>query len=404
MSKRLFFVWFAGFAFFIILWLIQPSWMVIAGLFLFVLIWTYRIYRLFDQKQKSLQLSSQLQYDRLTKEHQLKNQQLETLMKHIPSPMALIDLQGDFVLFNDNFRRLTQGNHPSTYTNTTIPLPIRNFIRESYLNEKSTYQILRYLSTDYQAISIPIFQVNRYAGMLIVLQDITPALEKERMQKRFIADASHELKTPISAIKGMVEILNRPGFDDQETSREFLTQISVEINRLQGIVEDMLTMSKIHANKLILDLQPVDITAIVNQAASTIRPVLLAKQITYIGPSKAVRTVFADGKQLIQAFDNLLHNAAQYTFNGKITVNIEENEREYIISFKDTGIGIEEQDLPYIFERFYRSAQDRARTKGGSGLGLAIVKSIITAHQGRVEVYSKINEGTTFNVILPKIN
>lgn len=404
MNKRLFLEWFVGFAFFMILWILRPTWVVVIGLFLFMLLWTYRVYRFFEQRQKSFELISSLQYDRLTKEHQLKNQQLETLMRHIPSPLALIDLQGDFVIFNDNFRRLTQGESPVSYTDVRIPLPIRNFIRESYLNEKSTYQILRYQSTDYQAISIPIFQLNRYAGMLIVLQDITPALEKERMQKRFIADASHELKTPISAIKGMVEILNRPEFEDEETAKEFLVQIALEVNRLQGIVEDMLTMSKIHANKLILDLQPVDITAIVDQAVATIRPVLLAKQIAYKGPTKALRTVFADGKQLIQVFDNLLHNAAQYTSNGMITVTIEENEKEYLISIKDTGVGIEEKDLPYIFERFYRSAQDRARSKGGSGLGLAIVKSIITAHQGRVEVFSKVNEGTTFTVVLPKIN
>jgi two-component system, OmpR family, phosphate regulon sensor histidine kinase PhoR len=373
-------------------------------LFIFNALWLFLFWQ--DIKSKISRSESFLtsQLTASTKDNILKSQQLATLITHIPSPLALVDMQGELVIINDRFKSLMIESEPViNFQSQGLPVDVRYFIRESYLNESPNYKTIHYNGIDYQALSIPVRNINRYGGCLIILQDITRVLEGERLQKRFIADASHELKTPIASIKGMAEILNRPTFDDEATRKEFLLQISKEVNRLETVVSDLLFISKMSSNKMYLDIQKNDITVIIRQAFDSLRSEFVKKNVVFDFKDKEV-FVETDMKQMYQVFSNLLSNAIQYTDHGHVQVMIERNLENVIIRMTDTGSGITEADLPFVFERFYRSSSDRSRDSGGSGLGLAIVKSIVNAHGGQISVSSHINQGTTFIIDLPIIN
>lgn len=373
-------------------------------LFIFNALWLFLFWQ--DIKSKISRSESFLtnQLTASTKDNILKSQQLATLITHIPSPLALVDMQGELVIINDRFKSLMKESEPViNFQSQGLPVDVRYFIRESYLNESPNYKTIHYNGVDYQALSIPVRNINRYGGCLIILQDITRVLEGERLQKRFIADASHELKTPIASIKGMAEILNRPTFDDEATRKEFLLQISKEVNRLETVVSDLLFISKMSSNKMYLDIQKNDITVIIRQAFDSLRSEFVKKNVVFDFNDKEV-FVETDMKQMYQVFSNLLSNAIQYTDHGHVQVMIERNLDNVIIKMTDTGSGITEADLPFVFERFYRSSSDRSRDSGGSGLGLAIVKSIVNAHGGQISVSSQINQGTTFIIDLPIVN
>lgn len=373
-------------------------------LFLFNSIWLFLLWQNIKSKISRSESFLTSQLTASTKDNVLKSQQLATLITHIPSPLALVDMQGELVIINDRFKRLMNGNEPLiNFQSLSLPVDVRYFIREAYLNEASNYKTIHLDGVDYQALSIPVKNNNRYGGCLIILQDITRVLEGERLQKRFIADASHELKTPIASIKGMAEILNRPSFDDEQTLKEFLLQISKEANRLETVVADLLFISKMSSNRMYLDIQKNDVTVIIRQAFDSLRSEFAKKGISFEFYDKEV-FIESDIKQMYQVFSNLLSNAIQYTDQGYVKVNIDHDQENIIIRITDSGTGISEADLPFVFERFYRSSSDRSRESGGSGLGLAIVKSIINAHSGQISVNSQLDQGTTFVIEMPIVN
>jgi two-component system, OmpR family, phosphate regulon sensor histidine kinase PhoR len=384
--------------------LLTSSAIPIVFLFLFNALWYFFFWQ--DTKAKINKSESFLttQLIASTKDNVLKSQQLATLITNIPSPLALVDIQGELVIINDRFKKILTSDDPAiNFQSENLPVDVRYFIRESYLNEISSYKTIHLNGIDYQALAIPVKNNNRYGGCVIILQDITRVLEGERLQRRFIADASHELKTPIASIKGMTEILNRPEFDDSETQKDFLRQIGKEVNRLETVVSDLLFISRMSSNKMYLDIVKNDITAVIRQAFDSVKSEFTKKNVAFDFKDKEF-FVETDSKQMYQVFSNLLSNAIQYTDKGFVRVNVKSAEDKVVVVITDTGIGIKENDIPFVFERFYRSSSDRSRESGGSGLGLAIVKSIINAHYGTIEVQSKPQQGTTFTIELPIVN
>jgi two-component system, OmpR family, phosphate regulon sensor histidine kinase PhoR len=404
MNKYWIFWWFLAYLTAFVWAIFTSSALPIFFLFLFNSIWLFLFWQNIKSKISESESFLTSQLTASTKDNVLKSQQLATLITHIPSPLALVDINGELVIINDRFTKLMTKDEPAVnFQSTSLPVDVRYFIRESYLNELSNYKTIHLDGIDYQALSIPVKNGNRYGGCLIILQDITRVLEGERQQKRFIADASHELKTPIASIKGMAEILNRPEFDDVQTQKDFLRQISKEVNRLETVVADLLFISKMSSNKMYLDIVKNDITVVIRQAYDSLKSQFEKKGVIFVFTDKEI-FIESDSKQLYQVFSNLLSNAIQYTDSGSVYVKIQTLEDKITIVLTDTGTGISESDLPFVFERFYRSASDRSRESGGSGLGLAIVKSIILAHQGQITVSSQLQQGTTFTIELPIIN
>lgn len=336
------------------------------------------------------------------KDAHLKNKQLLTVVTSIPFPMMLVDQFGNIVMHN-NLEEISNTNvsyEMITYLKNNYAYPAREFIKDAFILEKSMDRIIKIDGIEYQAISVPVTAKRKYSGCLVLFQDISKTLEGEKMQKRFIADASHELKTPIAVIKGMVEILNRDDFDDQVTQREFLEQIEMEINRLDMLVKDLLQLSRLSMSNVLLKREKTDVTVVIDTCVKSLHKKAEKKGIAIVCEYESHDHVFCDPNRMDQVIINLLGNAIDYSDGGTITLRTKKEGIYYVIEVRDEGHGISIKDQEKIFERFYRVDNDRSRQSGGSGLGLAIVKSIIEAHGGKIEVESELDQGTTFRILL----
>lgn len=243
-------------------------------------------------------------------------------------------------------------------------------------------------------------------GVLVVLNDVTRLARLENIRKDFVANVSHEIKTPITAIKGFVETLQEGKTHDPEDVKRFLGIIHRHVDRLEAIVEDLLALSRIEkeaeAEEIILEEHLV--RGILARAIQTCENKAEAKKIRLELDCREELKGKINPLLLEQAVVNLLDNAINYSGEGKsVAVAAQETAQGILIRVQDHGSGIERKHLDRIFERFYRVDKSRSRKLGGTGLGLAIVKHIVQAHGGRVSVESQIGEGSTFTLHLPKI-
>ncbi len=231
---------------------------------------------------------------------------------------------------------------------------------------------------------------------------------KERMneamlsQKRFLADASHEMRSPLTIMKGDIEIALRRERDKEEYIRVLESNLE-EIDRLEFLVKDLMFLARTDASELVLNMAPVELSQVLDEVCSRLIPMAVAKGIKLECDStcsgKAV--VDADADRLIQLFVNIIENALRYTSEGgAVRVLLQSIAGVYKVVVSDTGIGIPEDELERIFDRFYRVDKARARASGGSGLGLCICKWIVEAHDGEISIKSREGEGTQVTVML----
>ena len=326
-------------------------------------------------------------------------EKLVYLIDAIPSPLVYINQRGDFEISNVNFNRLVKSESMNAY-DIAIDTEIRQTILDAFLNEKQFAKQLHYREVDYQVISIPMLHEGRYVGCIIIFQDVTAVASGERMQKQFIADASHELRTPITSIKGMSEILMRDGFDDLETARGFIAQIEVENKRLEQIVDDLLLQSRLKQNKVHLEKSMFNLKQFFDGIIFEKRQELHQENIKVVLDCPSDIMIRADHFRMSQVVLNLLNNAINHSKGGTIKISCKAMLDTITIKFTDSGAGIPADILPHIFERFFKGNPDRARNNNGSGLGLAISKSIIEAHGGSIAVESEVGVGTTFTITL----
>ncbi|MCL2789845.1 MAG: ATP-binding protein [Desulfobulbus sp.] len=253
---------------------------------------------------------------------------------------------------------------------------------------------------------------NRSMGVLLVMSDLTKLNRLETIRQDFVANVSHELKTPITAIKGYVETLLDGALDDADTARRFLGIVVRQTNRLDAIVDDLLTLSRIEnqENKEEIALEPGEVGPVFAGAVQTCAVLTNAKDIVLQVQCDQEVMVAMNQPLLEQAVINLLKNAIAYSPHGSVvSLSCQESgagagERKAHLAVIDNGPGIAREHLPRLFERFYRCDKARSRDLGGTGLGLAIVKHIAQIHHGTVEVASAPGQGSTFTIILPAID
>lgn len=334
------------------------------------------------------------------KDAHLKNKQLLTIVSSIPFPMLLIDQFGNIVMHNNIASLCMSHLEPLTYLDNPFVHGVREFIKDAFILERDMDKIININGVEFQAISIPVLAKSKYSGCLVLFQDISKTLEGEKMQKRFIADASHELKTPISVLKGMVEILNRDDFDDPITEKEFLSQMAKEVQRLDVLVKDLLQLSRLSLSNVILEREKCDVCALFDKACDSLWKNAQKKQLNIQKDYQTLEYAFCDPKRMLQVILNLLSNAIKYSDSGTITLRTRMETTYYILEVEDEGCGIQKKDMEKIFDRFYRVDDARSRQSGGSGLGLPIVRSIIEAHGGNIEVESTYGKGTLFRIKL----
>jgi two-component system phosphate regulon sensor histidine kinase PhoR len=246
-------------------------------------------------------------------------------------------------------------------------------------------------------------------GAVLVVHDTTELRRLERLRQEFVANVSHELKTPLSVIKVCIETLLDGAMDDSRHRAQFLEQISRQTDRLHALILDLLSLARIESGTEAFNFQAVPVAAVVAACLERHRPRAEAKRQTLEAlppPPEAPsgQTVWADEEAVEQILDNLLDNALKYTpEGGRITVGWHGEEEQVCMEVSDTGIGIPEADLPRIFERFFRVDKARSREMGGTGLGLSIVKHLTQAMHGSVRAASRPGVGTTFTICLPQV-
>ncbi len=245
----------------------------------------------------------------------------------------------------------------------------------------------------------------RMIGTLIVMNNITRIKQLDRMRQEFVANVSHELKTPITSIKGYVETLREGAAEDPKTRNRFLDIIARQSDRMNAIIDDLLQLSKIEQRygKLNIDLQPKELLPVIRSAISACRQKADEKHITIEVECDTRLSALINSPLLEQALVNLLDNAIKYSnAGGRVRVVAETDGQLLRLSVQDWGCGIEKQYQHRLFERFYRVDKGRSREMGGTGLGLAIVKHIALAHKGKVSVKSVPGEGSVFCIELRK--
>lgn len=247
------------------------------------------------------------------------------------------------------------------------------------------------------------------AGVILSLDDTTDQEQAVQMRRDFVANVSHELRTPLTALLGFVETLKGAARDDPQARERFLEIMEREASRMNRLVGDLLSLSRVEAEERMLPKSEVDIGALLRSVVQALRPLASDNQVALqLKLSETPSNIFGDADQLQQVFTNLIENAIKYGGSGgRVDVGTEAYEFDDIlrcptvrITVRDRGEGIRPEHIARLTERFYRVDNHRSREMGGTGLGLAIVKHIINRHRGRLRIDSVLGKGSTFTVVL----
>jgi len=238
---------------------------------------------------------------------------------------------------------------------------------------------------------------------MITLHDITDIRRSEQLRVDFLANASHELKTPLASLLGFIETLQGPAKDDAEARTRFLGIMHAQASRMTRLVQDLLSLARIEFSEHVLPTGQVNLIMLAKQAIDQLQPRAAERHIKLkLKPIKALPLITGDNDQLMQVMQNLIENAIKYTHDDSpIEIELKNETPMVRIRIRDHGPGISKEHLSRLTERFYRIDAGRSRHTGGTGLGLSIVKHIINRHRGQLHIDSEIGVGSTFEVVLP---
>lgn len=344
---------------------------------------------------------------KLNNRQKIQSNRLKTTLENIPSSVLMIDKHGEIVVANSAYYEVfspDQSVENKSYIGF-INDKIEKLIMESFRTEKVIYEQIEVdinnVHTKYFDVScVPILSKSKkkLQGMVVVLHDITNLQKLENLRREFVANVSHELKTPITSIKGFAETLIEGAKNDEDSLNMFLNIILKESNRIESLVMDLLDLSHIEQQNEITtsymnlsELAYTTIDNLQNQAQN--------KNITIESNIEQDVIFKANENKIAQVITNLLSNAINYSTNdNKVIVSVYREGKKVNLEIQDFGIGISAEEQKHIFERFYRVDKARSRDSGGTGLGLSITKHIVEAHNGRISVVSRLNEGSTFKV------
>ncbi|PYT97932.1 MAG: hypothetical protein DMG38_17665 [Acidobacteria bacterium] len=253
------------------------------------------------------------------------------------------------------------------------------------------------------AVTVASVRAMETSGAVIVLHDITDLRKLERIRRDFVANVSHEFKTPLTAIQGFAETLLAGAIEDPQNRIRFLQIILEHSRRLARLTDDLLELSKMDADRLDLELDRLSVSQFVQSCMETTQRSAKEKNLSVsVDLQGTLPDIAADRRRLAEVLQNLLDNAIQYTpSGGRIKVSAVSDREEVTFTVSDTGIGIPKVDQPRIFERFYRVDVARSREVGGTGLGLSIAKHLVEAHGGRIWVDSEVGQGSHFHFTVP---
>ena len=244
-------------------------------------------------------------------------------------------------------------------------------------------------------------------SVVLFLKDFTEITKAQKLKTDFVANVSHELRTPLVSIKGSLETILGPASDDKVAQKKFMSIMSDQVLRMENLINDLLILSRIELEEHIKPNKIVNLNDIFTNIKSNFELILKKKRINLLIELIEPTLVFGDNDKLLTVFSNLIDNAIKYSQDGKnIYIKSQNSEgkligKNMLINIKDEGIGIPQDLIPRITERFFRVDTEKSKKVGGTGLGLAIMKHIISQHRGDYEILSKVNEGTEIKIYLP---
>lgn len=240
------------------------------------------------------------------------------------------------------------------------------------------------------------------SGGIVFIQDITKMRKLEQLRTEFVSNVTHELKTPITSIRGFIETLKNGAINNQEVAGRFLDIIDIEAERLHHLIEDTLQLSEIETKQKDTEIEDISLKELIEEVFAVLQPIADEKGISLHYSVKEGLVIKANKNRIKQLFLNLIENGIKYNIpQGSVTITAFREKGKVVISVKDTGIGIPVEHSTRIFERFYRVDKGRTRDKGGTGLGLSIVKHIVNLYNGDIKVNTELDKGTEFIIQLP---
>jgi two-component system sensor histidine kinase SenX3 len=324
---------------------------------------------------------------------------MERAVRSVPEGLVLTDAEGVEVFRNDMAAELEGSRHGDAL----IEAAVRELVAEAVRDGESGTRTLDLYGPPRRTMVVsarPVLAAGRPVGGLALIADITERRRLEAIRRDFVANISHELKTPVGALSLLAETLMTE--DDPLVTRRLAERMVSEATRLANTIEDLLVLSRIESEEH-PDHDRVPVHKIVSEAVNRIRPGAESMGITIEVPPPDLRLgIHGDRRQIVSALYNLLDNAVKYSDPGsEIAVRVATDGRELQIAVVDHGIGIPANDIERVFERFYRVDLARSRQTGGTGLGLSIVRHVMANHGGEVTVESRLGEGSTFVLHLP---
>ena len=385
-------------------------------LFSCTLFWLYiNSLRSFSDKDENLTGSGNF----ILNEEQRANLNIEKILEAIPSPLILVDKQGKITFANANSevllpKILKVGNHISSTFRSPIFLETLEKVLTQNENIKLNFDannpILKHIEVHF--VQLPLDSYSRTGGTILMsLVDQSESKMVDQMRSDFVSNASHELRTPLSSIIGFIETIKGHAKSDKENRELFLSLMHDQAIRMQRLVDDLLSLSKLELQEKSPPLKTCNVNKIINKITESFLPLAKKYKVKLVNnlPSN-ITNIIGDETQIHQLFSNLIENSLKYS-GEKSTVKVELIKKQKNIKIKnnmigiqivDNGKGIPAEHIYRLTERFYRVNEDLSRQRQGTGLGLSIVKHILNRHQGELIIESKINEGSKFTVWLPK--
>ena len=332
--------------------------------------------------------------------------QIETILLHMTDGVIAFNKEGKVILVNPAATRALaiideKATFEEIFKNINIDI---NMEKIMYLEEWTSTEEKVKVKDRYLNLSFEILKDEKDlpSGIMAVIQDITEHVKLDNMRKEFVADVSHELKTPITSIMGYADTLLETEHD-KEIETKFLGVISSEAKRMAKLVSDLLSLSRFDSNKITVEKEEFDLGELAKKCQEKLQIEIDKKKLqVHCLVTANVPPVYAEKDGIERVIINILSNSIKYTNeNGKINIYVGFVYNDAYIKFIDTGIGIPEEDLERIFERFYRVDKARTRESGGTGLGLSIAKEILDRNNGTIDIKSKLGEGTEVVIRIP---
>lgn len=337
-----------------------------------------------------------------------RNIKLESILNSINSGLIAIDADYNIMLLNHlsyKFLGINDGNLINrNFYEVVQNKSVLNLLNKSTVNNEYAVEEINHNNLKILRISAnPIINTDsKGIGTVLLIEDITQIKKLEQIRSEFVSNVTHELKTPLTSIKGFVDTLKNGAIEDFDIAKHFLDIIDIEAERLYKLIQEILTLSEIETRVKDINMAEIQIDILINSVKKILQPLADKKgiKLEFVVESGMIN-LFCNKDRIIQLLINLIENSIKYTEQGCVKAEFKNNSNILIITIEDTGIGIPEQSIPRIFERFYRVDKGRSRKAGGTGLGLSIVKHIVILYNGKIEVQSKLGEGSIFKVNLP---